>query len=138
MNDSAKLYSESIVEISEALDRERDFMDSLTEQVKNLREALSKESQQRDELKAHVLIQRKQIENYGRLHMKETERLERGLTSINEGMKSNMRQGVSTILKLEKTSKHLNSVSASQFYLSKHNQSKMINPSAKKSPGRNL
>lgn len=83
-NDSLKLYEKTINDLRKALVTEKAYIQTLQEQVGEVKHILNEEQVQRDELKQFQYMQRKQIETLGIKHDRNTGLLERGLTNMND------------------------------------------------------
>ena len=124
MNESAKLYNQTIASLKKALHTEKACIEELRDQVKQLRALVREEKAQRDEYLAHLHIQRNQIENFGQKHISMTNELERNLTQMNDTIKMSMQAGIKVVTKLERNSKNMVAAQQSQFYSSKYQASK--------------
>jgi len=101
-------------------------MSQLKANIKELRKLLQDEQAERDNFKAHCILQRKKINATKVNHEKEAKYLERGLTQMNEVICNNTDLSMKVMKQLERNSKNMIAKQASQFFNSKYQKSKML------------
>jgi hypothetical protein len=125
-NDTMKLLQQTIYDLQRANTTEKAGLKTMQNQIKELRKLLHQETIQRDEIRGLNTLMRKKIATLDTKHTRRRNELDEGLSLMNNQLDQMVEKGYISVKQLERNTRNMVARSASQFYMSKYEQSKVF------------
>ena len=101
MNDSAKLFQQTLEQLQKAIVTEKICIITLNEQIKSIKELIKEETHKKSLLPGSISLQKKQIQGLAMKHDIKTTKLHLGLTHTNDQIKNCIDKGAKDIKYME-------------------------------------